>query len=363
MASKALSTKGDGKLMKIGKELTLKNPNSVMMFGQEAQQKILEFSSRVLEKIRIKDLGELGKTLSSLASEIEAFDKDSMRVRKGFLNNLFSPAKIIQHNWIDKYQTVNKRIETIMDESDGIRNVLQSDYDMLEEMFAINTDHVETLGVYVAAGKARLKELKTEVLPKLKEKENEGPVERQQYFDAQSFCERLEKRIVNLESCRSIAVQTIPQIRIIQSGDLALIEKIQHLWGMTIPVWKSQIVLSTTLLRQGKVATLQKKISDTTNNLLVKNSEILKNNISDVVQESERGIVDVDALRNVNENMAATIDEILKIKAEGQEKRKEVSAELEKIESELKRDLQSFYQNCILREGENAKHELAGSAG
>lgn len=321
-------------------EINLNDSNSIIKFGSTAQKKVSEFSSKVLERVRVRDAGDFGKTLANLSSNMRDLGTTNYGTKKrGFLAKLLKPAAKVTESLTIQDKNLNRQIETIAEEADKMKETLSEDFSMLDELFGVTANNIKELDVYIQAGNMKLDELREETIPELKKKATDSdndPLEMQEYHDALSFTERLEKKLDNLRLCRSIAGQMIPQIKMIQAGDLTLIEKLHHMQENTIPVWKTQVVLDITILRSGKIAKLNKQISDTTNELLTHNAKMLRENIRTTAEESERGVIDTDSLRVMNEEFLSTIKELATIRKAGKERRKETAMELEKIDLMLR---------------------------
>jgi uncharacterized protein YaaN involved in tellurite resistance len=231
-----------------------------------------------------------------------------------------------------------------VDQLDDARMHMLKDITLLDNMYGKNLEYMKNLDLYIAAGKLKLKELESTTLVELKDKagQTKKPEDVQRYNDFEQFLNRLDKKVYDLKLSRTITMQTGPQLRLIQNGNQALVEKIQSSILNTIPLWKNQIVIAITLFRQKKALKLQREVTDTTNELLKKNAELLKESTTGIAKESERGIVDIETLKKVNDDLITTIEETLKIQTEGKSKRQQAEQELVKIEDQLKNKLLSL---------------------
>jgi uncharacterized protein YaaN involved in tellurite resistance len=245
--------------------------------------------------------------------------------------------------FIAQYEKVSVHIERIIGELDKARVTLLKDISMLDSMYETNLQYLRNLDYYIAAGMVKLKELQEKTLPELKAKAeaSNDPKDTQRLQDFSQAMNRFEKKIHDLKLSRLIAIQTAPQLRLIQGNNQALVEKIQSSILNTIPLWKNQIVIAVSLFRQKKSLELQKEVSKTTNELLAKNSELLKQSSIDIAKENERGIVEVETLKKVNQDLITTIEETLKIQAEGRTKRQAAESEIIRLEGELKTTLKN----------------------
>lgn len=264
--------------------------------------------------------------------------------REAFFSRLFnSMSKSIQ-GIISKYQKIGVEIDKIADQLEKHRQMLFRDIMMLETLYEKNKEYFDALNIYIAAAELKLEELRTKTIPELKAKaERSGSqMDIQDVNDLLQFADRLEKRIHDLKLSRQITIQTAPQIRMIQHMNQTLVERIQSSILTAVPLWKNQIVIALTLFRQKKAVEAQKQVSKTTNDLLLRNSEMLKMNTIEVAKENERGLVDIETLKKTQENLIATLEETLKIQHEGRMKRQQVEQELIHMEEQLKEKLMSM---------------------
>ncbi len=316
-------------------KIDITNTNHILQYGADAQTKITQFSDMALDKVRTKDLGTIGDTLSELVVELKGFDPSEQK--KGFLG-LFKKAGGSIAEMKAKYDRVEVNVEKVVDTLEGHQITLTKDIAVLDEMFKANLTNFKQLSLYIVAGKKKLEEVQNVTLPALRAKAAEtGSMEDAQAAnDLANLANRFEKKLYDLDLTRTIALQMGPQIRLIQNNDTLMVEKIQTTILNTIPLWKSQMVLALGLAHSEQAMQAQRAVSDTTNELLEKNAKLLKQTTIGVAQESERGIVDIETLQHTNQMLIDTLDEVVKIQNEGREKRKAAEVELMNIESQLK---------------------------
>ena len=321
------------------KQIDISNTTHVLQYGADAQKKMADFSDMALEKVRTKDLGTVGDTLSELIVELKGFSalEEENKGIKGLFRKAANPVVKLKA----KYDKAEVNVEKVVDVLEGHQVTLTKDIAVLDEMFAANNTNFKQLSMYIVAGKKKLEEAQNVTLPQLKAKaEASGEAaDAQAANDFASMCNRFEKKLHDLDLTRTVSLQMAPQIRMVQNDDAIMVEKIQTTLVNTIPLWKSQMVLALGLANNEAAVEAQKAVSDTTNELLKKNAEVLKKTTVDVARESERGIVDIETLKNTNRQLIETIDEVMKIQQEGREKRKAAEVELAKIELELKNKL------------------------
>ena len=321
------------------KQIDISNTTHVLQYGADAQKKMADFSDMALEKVRTKDLGTVGDTLSELIVELKSFSalEEENKGIKGLFRKAANPVVKLKA----KYDKAEVNVEKVVDVLEGHQVTLTKDIAVLDEMFAANNTNFKQLSMYIVAGKKKLEEAQNVTLPQLKAKaEASGEAaDAQAANDFASMCNRFEKKLHDLDLTRTVSLQMAPQIRMVQNNDALMVEKIQTTLVNTIPLWKSQMVLALGLANNEAAVEAQKAVSDTTNELLKKNAEVLKKTTVDVARESERGIVDIETLKNTNRQLIETIDEVMKIQQEGREKRKAAEVELAKIELELKNKL------------------------
>jgi len=328
-------------LQEFSDKIELKNSNLILQYGAGAQKKIADFSEAALNNVKTKDLGEIGEMLSGVVMELKSFDieEEEKGIKKFFKksSNRLSDMKT-------KYAKAEVNVNAITNVLEGHQIELLKDVAMLDKMYDLNKTYYKELTMYVLAGKKKLVKTRQTELPLLISKSTEtGLAEHaQEVSDLTGLCNRFEKKIHDLELTRMISVQMAPQIRLVQSNDTLMAEKIQSTIVNTIPLWKSQMVLALGVTHAGQAAQAQREVTDMTNQLLKKNAETLKMATIDTAKESERGIIDIETLKFTNESLITTLDEVMKIQTEGKIKRREAEAELNRIENELKSKLLSM---------------------
>ena len=319
-------------------KIDLNNAAHILQYGADAQQKMADFSDSALESVRTKDLGTVGDTLADLVTDLKGFN--ALEEKKG-LSRLFHKAADPIAKLKAKYNKAEVNVEKVVDILEGHQVTLTRDIAVLDELFKANTMNFKQLSMYIVAGKKKLAEAYNVTLPELKAKaEASGtPEDAQAANDFGQMCSRFEKRLHDLDLTRTVSLQMAPQIRLVQNNNTLMVEKIQTTLINTIPLWKSQMVLALGLANSEAAVKAQQAVSETTNELLRKNAEVLKQTTVNVAKESERGIVDIETLKETNQKLIDTIDEVMTIQKEGREKRKAAEAEILKIEGELKSKL------------------------
>jgi len=319
-------------------KIELTNSNLVLQYGAGAQKKIADFSEIALNNVKTKDLGEIGDMLSGVVTELKNFDVEDEE--KG-IKKFFKKSTNRLTEMKTRYAKAEVNVNTICNVLEGHQVQLLKDVAMLDKMYDLNKTYYKELSMYILAGKKKLGFVRAEELPELIKKSTaSGLAEHAQAVnDLTSLCNRFEKKIHDLELTRMISIQMAPQIRLVQSNDTLMAEKIQSTIVNTIPLWKSQMVLALGVTHAGQAAKAQREVTDMTNQLLKKNAETLKMATIDTAKESERGIIDIETLKFTNASLIATLDEVMKIQNEGRVKRKEAEAELNRIENELKNKL------------------------
>ena len=322
-------------------KIDISNANHILQYGADAQAKITQFSDMALEKVRTKDLGSVGDTLSSLVVELKGFGPNEQK--KGFFG-LFKKAGASIAELKAKYDKAEVNVEKVVDVLEGHQITLTKDIAVLDEMFKANMTNFKQLSLYIVAGKKKLEEVQNVTIPAMQAKAAEtGAMEDAQAAnDYANLANRFEKKLHDLDLTRTVSLQMGPQIRLIQNNDTLMVEKIQTTLLNTIPLWKSQMVLALGLAHSEQAMQAQKAVSDTTNELLKKNAELLKQTTVGVAQESERGIVDIETLKHTNQMLIDTLDEVVKIQNDGRAKRKAAEVELMNIETQLKDKMLEF---------------------
>lgn len=343
-------------------ELDLTDTGSILFFGARAQQQLTTITDQMLEKVRTKDVGPAGDLLSTMVQRLRDLDvPDATPAKKpGFIQRLFGVRSEIE-KFLDRYDDVKSQIDGISDDLERHKTLLLTDIAYLDKLYEANLDYFHTLEVYVAAGRAKLAELDSEILPAL-----EAEVERRQtVLDAQKLRDLraarddLERRVHDLLLTRQVTMQSLPSIRLVQENDKSLVGKITSTIANTVPLWKQQLAQAVTIFRSGKAARAVKAATDLTNELLRSNAENLRQVNRQVREETERGVFDIATVRKANDELIATIEDSLKIAEEGKRKRAEAERELEACEHELRRVLAS----ASARGGEAAAPVRPGGSG
>lgn len=318
------------------KQIDVFDSTQILQYGAAAQNKISSFSDSVLEDVKTKSTGEVGDLLADLVSEIKGFD-GAIAEPKG-LAKIFSNAKKQLNKIVAKYSKIESNIDGIEKGLDKSKIKLLKDVSMFDEMYQKNLEYFKEISLYIIAGERKLDELKNVVLPELKKKaeETQEQIDIQKVQDMEAQINRFEKKLHDLKTTRIISIQMAPQIRLIQNNDAELVEKIQSSLTNTIPLWKNQMVLALGISNAKTALKQQQAVSQLTNDMLVKNSETLKQGTLDIAKESERAIVDIATLKKTNQDLIETLDGVIKIHEEGRAKRQEAEVELQNIEKELK---------------------------
>ena len=319
-------------------KIDLLNSNLVLQYGANAQKKIADFSETALENVKSKDLGEVGQMLTDVVVELKGFE--TAEEEKGFFGFFKKSANRLDA-MKSKYAKAESNVNQICKVLENHQIQLLKDIALLDKMYDLNTTYFKELTMYILAGKRKLKKAQQTELPVLLDKAAKSglPEDAQAANDMASMLNRFEKKIHDLELTRMISIQMAPQIRLVQNNDTLMTEKIQSTLVNTIPLWKSQMVLAIGINHSEQAARAQREVTDMTNELLRKNAEVLKTATIETAKESERGIVDVETLKKTNESLISTLDEVVRIQAEGRQKRMDAEAELARMEGELKNKL------------------------
>lgn len=315
-------------------QIDLSNSSMILQYGAGTQKKMADFSENALENVKTKDLGEVGDLLSGVVKELKSFDEEE---EKGFLG-IFKKTSNKLQNMKAKYAKAETNVNQICKVLESHQVQLMKDIAILDKMYELNLTYFKELSMYILAGKKKLQEVREGKLQEMIRKAQASglPEDAQAARDLESMCNRFEKKIHDLELTRMIAIQTAPQIRLVQSSDTVMIEKIQSTIVNTIPLWKSQMVIALGVEHANQAAKAQREVTDMTNELLRKNAAALKTATIESAKASERGIVDLETLKNTNQALISTFDEVMKIQEDGRQKRRAAEAELNRMEEELK---------------------------
>ena len=319
-------------------QIDLTNTQMVMQYGAGSQKKIADFSETALNNVRTKDMGEIGDLLTDVVAELKNFDEDEED--KGFFG-FFKKNTNKLANMKAKYDKAEANINKICEAMEAHQITLLKDVALLDKMYELNLNYFKELSMYILAGKQKLEQAKNVELPALLAKAEQSglPEDTQKAKDFSEMCNRFEKKIYDLELSRTVSLQMAPQIRLIQSNDTVMSDKIQSTLVNTIPLWKSQMVIAIGVNHATEAAAAQREVSDMTNALLRKNAEQLKMATIETAKESERGIVDIETLQATNQTLISTLDEVMKIQEDGRNKRAAAEAELQKIEAEMRQKM------------------------
>lgn len=318
-------------------QIDLTDSTMILQYGAGTQKKMADFSETALDNVKTKDLGEVGTLLTNVVTELKTFDEEET---KGFLG-LFKKGSNKLESMKAKYAKAETNVNEIVEVLEGHQVQLLKDVAVLDKMYELNLTYYKELTMYILAGKKKLEEVRATQLQELRAKaEATGLAEDAQAAkDLDDMCNRFEKKIYDLELTRQISMQTAPQIRMVQSNDTIMVEKIQSTVVNTIPLWKSQMVIALGVEHSMQAAEAQRQVTDITNELLKKNAEKLKIASVETAKEAERGIVDMETLKATNQALISTFDEVMKIQQEGRQKRQEAEAEMQRMENELKNKL------------------------
>ncbi|RHO90961.1 toxic anion resistance protein [Ruminococcus sp. AF42-9BH] len=324
-------------------KIDIENTNQILQYGAGTQKKMADFSDTALENVKMQDLGEIGDLITNVVGELRDFDAQDDGGRFfGFFKKQSSKIE----NLKNKYDKAEVSIEKITDSLQQHQVRLLKDSAMLDKMYEQNLNYFKELTMYILAGKKKLEETRNGKLAELKNKAMMSglPEDAQAARDLDEKCNRFEKKLHDLELTRTIAMQTAPQIRLIQNNDTVMVEKIQTTIVNTIPLWKSQMVLALGIAHSAEAAQAQSQVTDITNELLRKNAEMLHTATVEIAKESERGIVDLETLQKTNADLIQTLDDVMRIQMEGRQKRQAAESEMRRMEDELKRKLLEIRQ-------------------
>lgn len=320
------------------KKINIENTSQILQYGAGTQKKMADFSDAALENVRTQDLGEVGDLITQVVGELRDFD--AAEEEKGFLGFFKKQGSKIE-NMKNRYAKAEVNVQKITTSLQDHQMRLMKDSAVLEKMYAQNLNYYKELTMYILAGKQKLQEVREGKLKDLEAKAAVSglPEDAQEAKDLDSKCNRFEKKLHDLELTRTISLQTAPQIRLVQNNDTLMVEKIQTTIVNTIPLWKSQMVLALGIAHSTEAAQAQRQVTDLTNELLKKNAEALHLASTETARESERGIVDIETLKQTNQELIATLDDVMNIQKEGRAKRAQAELEMRKMEEDLKNKL------------------------
>ena len=328
------------------KKIDITESSTVLEYGSAAQKKVSDFSDSALKNVRTKDLGEIGNLLSDLVVELKTTDDGKQD--KGFFGNLFKKGTDSVIKYKARYDKAEANVDKIASILEDHQITLLKDIALLDQLYERNAQNTKELSMYIIAGKKKLQEVRENELPALVKKAQESglPEDAQAANDLAQACDRFEKKLYDLELTRQISIQMAPQIRLIQNNDTLMTQKIQSTLVNTIPLWKNQIVLALGISHSKEALEAEREVTNMTNDLLKKNAETLHQATVETARESERGIVDIETLQHTNEELIATLDEVIAIQKEGHEKRQAAEAELVRIEGQLNQKLLQINQEA-----------------
>jgi len=333
-----------GQVREFEKSIDLANTNGIMNYGAGTQKKMADFSQKTLDEVQTKDMGEVGDMLSGLVNQLKNFDtEEDEKGILGFFRKQQNKAEALK----TKYAKVESNVDEVTKQLEQHQVKLMKDADRMDRMYELNLSYFKELTMYIVAGKEKLKTERETTLVDLQNKAQQSglPEDAQKAKDFAAQCDRFEKKLYDLELTRTIAMQQAPQLRMVQTADITMAEKIQSTIVNTIPLWKNQMVIAMGLEHASQAAAAEQKVNEMTNQLLMKNADTLKLATVTAAKESERGIVDIETLKHTNETLISAMDEILTVQKDGKEKRKEAEAELSQIEDELKKKLLEAAKN------------------
>lgn len=330
------------KVYQLTKQIDPKNHEAIISYGTKAQEKLLTFSQVMLEHVQQKDVGEVGKIINDLMKKLQQVNPEDLKPEKrSIISKVFRKISSSIQETLSKYQKTSAQIDRITVQLERSKNALMSDIHYLDKLYEANKEYFNTLNIYIAAGELKLEELHQTIIPNLQKQAeaSQDQMKAQEVNDMIQFADRLEKRLHDLKLSREITIQSAPQIRLIQHTNQTLVEKIQTSIMTAIPLWKNQVAIALTLLRQRTAVQAQQQVSKTTNELLLKNAEMLKTNTIEAARENERGLVDIETLKKTQEALISTLEETLRIQEEGRNKRRQAEQELSAMEENLRKKL------------------------
>ncbi|WEN68414.1 toxic anion resistance protein [Staphylococcus sp. NRL 16/872] len=330
------------KIDSISQQIKPLDNDGLLAFGSHLQQNMSQFSHRMLDEVQAKEIGPVGDALNQLMSKLKTVNPDDLNPEKqSKLKRLFKRTKASVNEIFSRMQSVSSQIDRITIQLDKHKNNLSKDIQLLDGLYEQNKTYFDDVSLYIAAAKRKKQEILTNDIPKLQQhaEQTGNQMDIQAVADMEQFVDRLDKRIYDLQLSRQIAIQTAPQIRMIQNVNQALAEKIQSSILTSIPLWKNQMAIALTLMRQRNAVSAQRAVTDTTNDLLTQNAAMLKQNAIETATENERGIVDIETLKTTQSDIIETIEQTLQIQQNGRQKRQEAERELSGLENELKQHL------------------------
>lgn len=344
-APQGLTPEQEAQAKQLADQIDVKSTDAVMSYGASAQKQLGQFSQTMLNKVQSQDTGAVGDALTSLMARLNEANPDELRAEdNNVFKKLFGKVRRSIFEITAKYQKIGAQIDSIASRLEKEQQGLLTDNKMLDELYGQNKAYFDALNIYIAAAKMKLQELDAKTIPEAmaKAQASGDQMQVQEVNDLKQFQTRLEKRAYDLELARQITLQQAPQIRLIQNTNQALAEKIQASINTAIPLWKNQVAIALTLLRQKDAVTAQRQVSETTNDLLKKNAAMLKTSAIETAKENERGVVDIETLTQTQNDLVETLQQTLQIQQEGRSKRQAAEQELSNMETELKNHLLDY---------------------
>ncbi len=339
-AVETISPEERAQIVKIKEELDLTDSTAVLSYGAPAQKRIAEFSNNVLSQVRTKDSGQVGELLQGLVAQVKGYNPEGGSSSGSFLKKIPIVGSLVEkaEDVKEGYTKLSVQVDRIQGGLEQAKLKMMKDIALFDNLYEQNLAYFKNLQLYIQAGEEKLKEMQEVTLPKLRaQAEASGdPMAVQVVSDFEGSVQRFEKKVHDLKVSKTIAIQTAPQIRLIQNNDKALVDRVQTAIYNTIPLWKNQMVIALGLKAQQDTLRLQQAVTNTTNELLKRNAQLLKDNTLEVAKENERSIVDVETVREVNEKLITTIEETLRIQQDGRAKRAAAEQELVQIEGRLR---------------------------
>lgn len=324
--------------------IDLSDSNSVLFFGSKAQEQLTMISDNMLEGVKNKDLGSAGESLNSMVTVLRGFHIEGLdpNEKPSFWQRLFGKASPVAE-FVQQYEDVRKQIDVVTDDLEQHKTRLLTDIVSLDRLYEANLEYFHTLQLYIAAGEAKLQQIDNEVIPALEAeaKSEEDVLKSQSLRDMRASRDDLERRIHDLQLTRQVSMQGLPSIRLVQENDKGLVNKISSTLVNTVPLWRQQLAQAVTIFRSKEAAKSVKQATDLTNELLAKNSENLRTANREVREQIERGVFDIDVVKQANDNLIATIEESLQIADEGKRRRRDAESQLQQMESELRSTLEA----------------------
>ncbi len=346
-----LTQEESAEVLRIKDSLNINDSNAIITFGAQAQRKTSNFVDSLMESIKTKNLNEAGAILNNLMIEIKSFDTKAGEP-KNIISKLFSSAEKRIERLRGSYSSIEKNLTSIIDSLEKHRHQLIQSNAMLDKLYEKSVGNINEIRLYTIAGEQKLQEIDTQDLPALQAGANgaDGQIGAQRYKDMIDARERLDKKIHDLKLTRAVYIQTLPQIRLQQASNNVLVDKIHSSIVNSIPLWKTQLAIALGLAHTTNALKAQKAVSDTTNELLRKNSELLKTTTIETAKENERSIIDIETIKKANDDIINTIKQVVQIQQEGRDKRRQAEEELQRIESELKNNIINAFNNKSISE-------------